>query len=136
MGNKQCLTDSDLVVLLKKKQGEKNSTEFAREIGITPMQLSDVYSGRRAVRNERLLQFLKLQREDHFYKRGTPCMYMHGVVELLRQAKGSKLQKDFARAIGVPQSVLSEVCNGRRDPNDTILEFLKVKHIVHFVPAK
>lgn len=42
------LREADLISLLKKKQGERTASEFAREIGISPSYLSDIYLGRRA----------------------------------------------------------------------------------------
>ena len=69
MKTKTCFTTEDLVALLKKKQkqaGIEFQKDFADYLKINPSQLSDIYTGRRAIFNDKVLSFLKLKREVHF----------------------------------------------------------------------
>lgn len=55
------LSESDVVKLLKKRQGRLTASAFAKEIGVSPQYLSDIYAGRRAP-GPSLLNFMGLER--------------------------------------------------------------------------
>jgi plasmid maintenance system antidote protein VapI len=137
--SKKCLTNEDLVAKLEAERGERPQAELARQIEITPMQMNDVFTGRRAIYNARLLEFLNVTREEHFVTKEGKCIGADKVVSMLkqRQLAGKYSQKDLASVIGINTSLLNEILKGRRDPTkDLVLKFLKLKHEVHFIPTK
>lgn len=66
MKNTTCLTTDDIVAMLKKKQGKQYQKDFAANLGITASQLSDIYTGRRAIFNDKVMAYLGIKREVHF----------------------------------------------------------------------
>jgi transcriptional regulator with XRE-family HTH domain len=48
--------------LIRKRQGERSASEFAKELGISPAYLSDVYLGRRDP-GDKILSKLSIQRK-------------------------------------------------------------------------
>lgn len=56
------LTKPELIELMRRRQGDRTASEFARELGITPQYLSDVYADRREP-GPAILNGLGLQRE-------------------------------------------------------------------------
>jgi transcriptional regulator with XRE-family HTH domain len=62
------------------------------------------------------------------------CLTPDEFIAFLRKKQGSMTQQDFAQAIGVSQSYLSDIYQGRRSlQNDEILAKLGVKREYHFV---
>lgn len=55
------LSESDVIALLKKRQGDRTAKDFAAELGISGVYLGDVYAGRRAA-GEKILSQLGLMR--------------------------------------------------------------------------
>lgn len=51
-------TSTELVDLLKQRQGGLSQIAYAAEIGISMQLLSDVYLGKRSVGNEKILAYL------------------------------------------------------------------------------
>lgn len=52
--------------------------------------------------------------------------------KLLRQKQGNGTQRDLAKRIGIPESFLSEIYNGTRNPAGKVLKFLGLKKHVEF----
>lgn len=59
------MTESDVVNLLKKEQGERTAAQFAKEIGISPQYLSDVFTRRRSP-GPAILEYLGLRRNESY----------------------------------------------------------------------
>ena len=51
-------TSTELVDLLKQRQGGSSQIMYAKEIGISFQLLSDIYLGKRSVGNQLVLQYL------------------------------------------------------------------------------
>lgn len=58
---KQMLNVEQVRGLIKKRQGDRSASEFAKELGISPAYLSDVYLGRRDP-GDKILSKLSIQR--------------------------------------------------------------------------
>jgi DNA-binding transcriptional regulator YdaS (Cro superfamily) len=135
--NMNCITNEQLIELLKKKQGKGSQLDLARKIGITPMQMSDVFTGRRAIRHQAIMDYVKREMVLHFTSANGQCIDKHGVIRLLKKEQGDLLQVAFADKIGVTPVVLSQIYKGRRDPTDeSVLRFLGLKKDIHFVRTK
>ena len=66
---KRVYTASEVIELLKKKQGSKRDFEFAAELGITQPYLCDLYKGRRTT-GDKILSHLGLvkRQPEPFYE--------------------------------------------------------------------
>lgn len=59
------LSQSDVLKMLKDDQGERSAAEYARQIGISPQYLSDIYCGRRDP-GPAVLEYLGLQKTEFY----------------------------------------------------------------------
>jgi predicted transcriptional regulator len=57
----KALTQSDIVAMLRKKQGESTQRELAEQIGVSQAYLSDVFLGRRDP-GPAILQYLGIEK--------------------------------------------------------------------------
>jgi transcriptional regulator with XRE-family HTH domain len=55
------LSQQDLLKMLRREQGKMSLREFAKEIGISPAYLSDIYKGRRQG-GKKLLDYFDLEK--------------------------------------------------------------------------
>lgn len=55
------MNHNDAIALLKRKQGRRTLSAFARDIGVTVAYLSDVYRGNRQV-GPKLLELVRLKK--------------------------------------------------------------------------
>lgn len=66
---------ADVIALLRRLQGERNSKQFAQELGISASYLSDIYLGKRSP-GKKILSVLGLKRRTSItidYIRGNPA---------------------------------------------------------------
>jgi DNA-binding transcriptional regulator YdaS (Cro superfamily) len=129
-----------LVAGLADAQGELSVQLFAGKIGVSSNLLFQIYSGRRSVSSDKVMDYLKVERVHHFYNSKQECLTGDEVIALIKSKQGKSLQKDLAKKIGVTAPKLSEIMS-RRVPLDStesepVLRFLKLKYKAHFVPKK
>lgn len=65
----RCLTKDEVIKLLRKKQNGRSAAELARELGISPPHISDIFHGRRDPGDE-TLRTLGLRRVIHYESAG------------------------------------------------------------------
>jgi len=53
------MTEEEVIQLMKAEQGDSSLRDFAKEIGVTPAYISDIYHGRRSP-GEKVLQYFNI----------------------------------------------------------------------------
>lgn len=61
------MNEQQIVDLLKQKQSDGTQAQLAREIGITPQYLHDVFHGRRAP-GPKILEYLRIEKRETYVK--------------------------------------------------------------------
>lgn len=65
------LSREEVVKLMRKRQGKLTDAAFARELGISPPYLFDIYNGKRDP-GDKLLEALGLQKETVYRREDEP----------------------------------------------------------------
>lgn len=61
------MNENSILEMLKQRQGNRTRSELAREIGISPQYLHDVFNGRRGP-GPKILAFLNIERRETYVR--------------------------------------------------------------------